>query len=89
MFLAKIVAVNVREDLVDEKGLHLDRTGLVSYAHGHYYVLGKEIGKFGYSVQKKTARPSPKEKSASAKKPSDSKKAPAGKKTSPGKKRRT
>ena len=54
MFLAKIVAVNVREDLVDEAGLHLDRTGLVSYAHGHYYVLGKELGKFGYSVQKKS-----------------------------------
>jgi len=23
------------------------------YSHGHYYEIGKEIGKFGWSVQKK------------------------------------
>lgn len=56
MFLSRIVAVNVREDLVDAAGLHLERSGLVAYAHGHYYVLGKQLGKFGYSVQKKQPR---------------------------------
>ena len=59
MFLSRIVAVNVREDLVDAAGLHLERSGLVAYAHGHYYVLGKQLGKFGYSVQKKQPRRSP------------------------------
>ena len=26
---------------------------LIAYSHGHYYKLGEEIGKFGWSVQKK------------------------------------
>ncbi len=54
MFLADIVAVDVNEDMVDETGkLHLERAKLVAYAHGDYYTLGKKLGKFGYSVQKK------------------------------------
>ena len=54
MFVADIVAVNVDESLLDEKGkLHLERAGLVAYAHGDYFELGKRIGKFGYSVAKK------------------------------------
>jgi len=52
MFLAKILSVDVREDLLDEKGLHLEKSGLVGYAHGTYYALGKELGSFGYSVKK-------------------------------------
>ena len=56
MFLSRIVAVNVREDLVDDTGLHLERSALVAYAHGQYYVLGKQLGKFGYSVRKKAQR---------------------------------
>jgi flavin reductase (DIM6/NTAB) family NADH-FMN oxidoreductase RutF len=59
MFLSSIVAVNVREDLVDEQGLHLDRSGLVAYAHGQYYVLGKSLGKFGFSVKKAESPPKP------------------------------
>lgn len=54
MFLAEVVAVNVNEDLLDEKGtLHLDKAELIAYAHGQYYGLGQHIGKFGYSVKKK------------------------------------
>lgn len=54
MFLADIVAVDVDESLIDEKGkLRLERAGLVAYAHGDYFELGKRIGSFGYSVQKK------------------------------------
>ena len=54
MFLADIVAVDVDESLLDEKGkLHLERAGLVAYAHGDYFELGKRLGGFGYSVQKK------------------------------------
>ncbi|MGI6030186.1 MAG: flavin reductase family protein [Eubacteriales bacterium] len=54
MFLADIVAVNVEESLVDSAGkLHLDKAGLLAYAHGEYFELGKKLGSFGYSVRKK------------------------------------
>jgi flavin reductase (DIM6/NTAB) family NADH-FMN oxidoreductase RutF len=54
MFLADIVAVDVDESLLDEKGkLRLEKAGLVAYAHGDYFELGKRIGSFGYSVAKK------------------------------------
>ena len=54
MFLAEVVAVNVDEDLLDKQNaLMLDKAGLLAYAHGFYYALGKKIGKFGWSVEKK------------------------------------
>lgn len=54
MFIADIVAVNVDEKLVDKNGkLNLDRAKLIAYSHGEYFELGKKLGKFGYSVQKK------------------------------------
>jgi flavin reductase (DIM6/NTAB) family NADH-FMN oxidoreductase RutF len=56
MFLAQVVGVSVDEKYMDEKGkFHLNQTGLVSYSHGEYFELGKKLGKFGYSVQKKNA----------------------------------
>jgi len=55
MFLAEIVAVNVDESLLDEKGkLHLSRAGLMSYSHGEYFGQGRRLGSFGCSVRKKT-----------------------------------
>lgn len=57
MFLADIVAVDVDGQFVDEKGaLHLEKAGLVAYAHGAYYALGKQLGTFGFSVRKKPVR---------------------------------
>lgn len=54
MFLAEIVAVNVEESLLDEKGkLHLTKCGLLSYSHGEYFAQGKRIGSFGSSVRKR------------------------------------
>lgn len=54
MFLAKILNVQVNEDLMDKNGLvRLERAGLVAYAHGFYYRLGKQMGKFGFSVQRR------------------------------------
>ena len=54
MFVADIVAVDIEEELIDEKGkLHLERAGLAAYAHGDYFALGKKIGSFGFSVKKK------------------------------------
>lgn len=54
MFLARIVAVNVDERLIDAKGkLRLDRAGLACYSHGDYCGLGKPMGYFGYSVRRR------------------------------------
>ena len=54
MFLADIVAVTVREELLDEGGrLCLERAGLVAYSHGAYYALGRKLGSFGFSAAKK------------------------------------
>lgn len=54
MFLADIVAVDVDESLLDKDGrLDLARAGLAAFAHGEYFELGKKIGKFGFSTNKK------------------------------------
>ncbi len=57
MFIAEVVGVNVDEDLLDEKGrLDLRKARLIAYSHGEYMSLGKKLGKFGYSVQKRKKR---------------------------------
>lgn len=54
MFLARILAVNVEERLIDSKGaLHLEKAGLAATTHGKYFGLGRQLGTFGYSVKKK------------------------------------
>ena len=54
MFLAKVLAVNIDDKYLNEKGaLNLEKAGLLAYAHGFYYTLGRQIGKFGFSVEKK------------------------------------
>lgn len=54
LFLADIAAVQVATSLLDADGkLHLDRAGLIAYAHGEYFALGEKLGSFGYSVRKK------------------------------------
>lgn len=53
MFLAEVVAVNVDDKYIDEKGkLCLEKAGLLAFAHAHYYTLGKCLGNFGFSVNK-------------------------------------
>ena len=54
MFIADVLAINVDEKYIDEKGaFDISKCDLISYANGGYYAQGKKIGKFGYSVQKK------------------------------------
>ena len=61
MFLADIVGVRVNEELLDNNGrLALEKAGLAAYCHGEYYALGKKLGKFGYSVEKKKKKHKPK-----------------------------
>lgn len=57
MFLAEIVAVNVDDKYIDKDGkLWLEKAGLVAYVHGFYYTLGRNLGKFGFSVEKKVKK---------------------------------
>ncbi|AUS97820.1 flavin reductase [Clostridium thermosuccinogenes] len=54
MFIAEIVAVDVEDSLLDEKGkLCLEKADLVCYSHGEYWSLEKSLGFFGYSVAKR------------------------------------
>lgn len=57
MFIAQVVAVDVDEKYMDEKDqFHLSAAKPLAYSHGRYYGLGKCLGFFGYSVQKKGRR---------------------------------
>ncbi len=53
MFLAEIVNVNVDDKYLEEDGrLALEKAGLLVYVHGRYYTLGRDLGAFGFSVDK-------------------------------------
>ena len=55
MFIADVLAINADEKYIDEKGaFDISKCDLISYSNGGYYTQGKKIGKFGYSVQKKS-----------------------------------
>ena len=53
MFVAEVMGVTVDDAYMDEKGrFELSKTNLITYSHGEYFLLGKKLGKFGYSVKK-------------------------------------
>lgn len=63
MFLAEVVAVDVDESLLNDKGkFELCRSNPIVYSHGEYYGLSKLLGTFGYSVRKNTAEKRPRRK---------------------------
>jgi len=54
MFLAEVKAVHVDDQYINKAGaLDIQKAGLIAYAHGFYYTLGRKLGKFGFSVEKK------------------------------------
>ena len=54
MFVAEVLSIDADEKYIDEKGaFDISKCNLMAYANGGYYTLGKKIGKFGFSVQKK------------------------------------
>lgn len=54
MFIAEILSINADKKYIDEKGaFDISKCNLIAYANGGYYSLGKKIGKFGFSVEKK------------------------------------
>ena len=57
MFIAEVLAINADEKYIDEKGaFDISKCDLIAYSNGHYYGLGKKIGRFGFSVQKKKGK---------------------------------
>lgn len=55
MFIADVVNVMADEKYIDPEtqAFKLEETDLLVYSHGHYYGMGEEIGRFGWSVRKK------------------------------------
>ena len=52
-----LVGVTVDDEYLDENDrFHINDANLIMYSHGEYFALGKYLGKFGYSVQKKKKR---------------------------------
>ena len=57
MFIADVLSIDVAEKYIDSAGaFDISKCNLIAYANGGYYTLGKKVGKFGYSVQKKKRR---------------------------------
>ena len=53
VFIADVLAINADEKFIDEKGaFDISKCDLIAYSNGHYYSLGKKLGKFGFSVKK-------------------------------------
>ena len=55
MFISDVVNVKADDQYLDPVTgrFNLQQARLLAYCHGDYYGLGKKIGKFGWSVQKK------------------------------------
>lgn len=53
VFMADIVSVSCREDVLEDGRICYDKADLLAYAHGEYFALGEKLGKFGFSTDKK------------------------------------
>jgi flavin reductase (DIM6/NTAB) family NADH-FMN oxidoreductase RutF len=78
-FVADIVSVSCREDILENGRICYDKADLLAYAHGEYFALGEKLGRFGFSTDKRkkaeseAVKPKAKEKTAreASLKPSD------------------
>lgn len=54
MFISEVVSCSIDDKYLDKNNrLDFKKANLISYCHGEYYTLGKCLGKFGYSSNKK------------------------------------
>jgi flavin reductase (DIM6/NTAB) family NADH-FMN oxidoreductase RutF len=55
MFMAEVVNVKADDAFIDVKtgAFDLAKADPIAYSHGQYFTLGKKLGKFGFSVEKK------------------------------------
>lgn len=57
MFIAEVLSIDASDEFIDKNGaFDISKCHLMAYANGSYFALGKKLGKFGYSVQKKKNR---------------------------------
>ncbi len=58
MFLSEIVAINADDKYIDPNtnSFILSKANPIAYLHGHYFTLGKHIGRFGHSVMKRKTK---------------------------------
>ena len=57
MFIAEVLSIDADEKYIDEKGaFDISKCNLIAYSNGHYYSMGRKIGRFGFSVQKQKKR---------------------------------
>ena len=55
MFIAEVLSIDADDKYIDKKGaFDISKCDLIAYSNGHYYSLGKKIGRFGFSVRKKS-----------------------------------
>ncbi len=70
MFIAEVLCINADKQYIDKNGaFDISKCNLITYSNGHYYKLGKKIGKFGFSVQKKKKKKSKNYKNNAKKSP--------------------
>ena len=87
MFLALVTSVSVDDAFIDEAGtFKLNEAGLITYCHGSYRSLGKKLGTFGWSVQKRKKKQKDIKGKSAAKHPGATQKS-HGSKSSKGQKR--
>ncbi len=55
MFISEVINIQADKQYIDPETQSFDmaKAKLIAYSHGHYYKLGEEIGKFGWTVKKK------------------------------------
>lgn len=55
MFISEVLNIHADKRYIDPEtnGFDMAKAKLIAYSHGHYYKLGEEIGKFGWTVKKK------------------------------------
>lgn len=57
MFISEVLGVSIDDSyLNDQDAFSFSKANPLVYSHGHYFGMGKKIGKFGWSVEKKKKR---------------------------------
>ena len=57
MFVAEVLSIDADEKYIDTRGaFDISKCNLIAYLNGHYYSMGRKIGRFGFSVQKNKRR---------------------------------
>ena len=57
MFISEVVSVSVDDTYMNDKqAFSFSKANPLVYSHGHYFGIGKRIGKFGWSVEKKKTK---------------------------------